>query len=159
MARRAGAVNGLIVFVLGLVIVAAVSGAVTGLAGTHGVVRGLRNVGLPTTWSRWRDVAGLGGVVAVVAMVVGSMAGGILGERWHTKLLARALDPAIGPEVRTRPARTDDEVDVRDGVGGAADGDRLAAAQRDEADRVAAEGTAEIRVDCSNTRHHHFIRR
>src|SRR4051812_17026842 len=128
MARRAGAVNGLIVFILGLVIAAVVGGAVTGLAGTHGVVQALRDLGLPPTWARGGGIAGFSGLAVWGAMIIGSIAGGTLGERWHTKLLVRAMDPAIGPETRTRtratatdtndvdtdsPADVDD-VDVRD---------------------------------------------
>src|SRR4051812_18860443 len=102
MARRAGAVNGLLVFVVGLVIAGAVGGAVAGLGGTDNVVRGIRNVGLPTTWSQWREIGTFAGIASLAAMILGSIMGGMMGERWHTKLLARALDPAIGPEGRTR---------------------------------------------------------
>src|SRR4051794_33935394 len=150
MARRAGAVNGLLVFVLGLLIAGAVGGAVAGLGGTDNVVRGIRNVGLPTTWSQWRDIGTVAGIASLAAMILGSIMGGMMGERWHTKLLARALDPAIGPEGRIRrdAVISSEQADARhaeaehrvrsaradeDGVIDARD-DRLAAAQREEAD-------------------------
>jgi hypothetical protein len=31
-------------------------------------------------------------------MLIGSLVGGADGERWHTKLVRRALDPSIGPD-------------------------------------------------------------
>jgi hypothetical protein len=37
-------------------------------------------------------------------MVLGALTGGIQGERWHGKLLARAVDPAFGPEAEERAA-------------------------------------------------------
>ena len=58
----------------------------------------LRNVGAPTTWHEWRDVGTVAGVAALVAMLLGSILGGSLGDRWHTKFLARAIDPTVGPE-------------------------------------------------------------
>jgi hypothetical protein len=61
-------------------------------------------------------------------MLVGSILGGVSGERWHGKLVARALDPTIGPEHEVAPTEvrsegrhfttdgdtTKREVDVRD---------------------------------------------
>jgi hypothetical protein len=94
--------HGLLVFVLGLVVAAAVGGAVAGLGGTDNVVNGVRSTGLPTSASQWRNIATVAGIGALLAMFLGSLLGGSLGERWHTKLLTRALDPEVGPEARTR---------------------------------------------------------
>lgn len=102
MARRAGVLNGILVFVLGLVMAAAVAGAVAGLNGTDNVVRGIRSVGLPTSADQWREIGTVAGIASLAGMLLGSLFGGRLGERWHSKLLMRALDPAIGPEGRMR---------------------------------------------------------
>ena len=66
------------------------------------MVDGVRSVGLPTTAHQWRDIGTFGGIAAVAAALIGSLAGGAMGERWHTKVLARALDPSVGPEGRIR---------------------------------------------------------
>ena len=119
-------------------------------------------------------------------MVLGSILGGMSGERWHSKLLVRALDPAIGPEGRTRrdaetsieqaeARHTEAEDRVRmtradrtDGTDRTrTDDERFAAAQRDEADQVADEQaaqddatderSAEIRSDGSHSKGRHFL--
>jgi hypothetical protein len=102
MARRAGAANGVLVFVLGLVVAGLIAAAVDGLGGTDRVVDGVRSVGLPTTASQWRDIGTVAGIGSLLAMLVGAVLGGALGERWHTKLLTRALDPTVGPEATLR---------------------------------------------------------
>ncbi|HEX2274017.1 MAG TPA: hypothetical protein VHG90_09110 [Acidimicrobiales bacterium] len=63
MARRAGALHGVAVFVLGVLIVAVVAVVVRQAAGTETVVERLRDMGLPTTGDEWSDV----GTVAEVA--------------------------------------------------------------------------------------------
>jgi hypothetical protein len=98
MARRSGFVNGLGVFVLGVVIALVVGVLVKQAGGGSSITTALRNVGAPTTWNEWRDVGTIAGVAALAAMLFGAVLGGAAGERWHGKLLARALDPAIGPE-------------------------------------------------------------
>ena len=116
MARRAGLVNGLLVSVLGLAMAGAVAGSVAGLGGADNVMRGIRNVGLPTTWAQWRGIGTFAGIASLAAIIVGSILGGMLGERWHTKLMARALDPAIGGtpdvDVRDRTDGADSDADV-----------------------------------------------
>ena len=102
MARRAGILHGLAVFVLGVVVVAVVAVVVRQAAGTETVVARLRDLGLPTTRSEWSHVGSVAGVASVVAMLVGAVLGGMLGERWHAKLLARALDPGVGAEAEAR---------------------------------------------------------
>jgi hypothetical protein len=98
MARRSGVANGIGVFVLGVIIALVVGVLVKQAGGGSSITSALRNVGAPTTWHEWRDVGTIAGIAALVAMLLGAIAGGSFGDRWHTKLLARALDPAIGPE-------------------------------------------------------------
>lgn len=104
MSRRAGATNGFMVFVLGVVVAVAVTGLVNVFTDGDDILRNLRNVGVPTTGAEWRDVGTVAGIGSLLAMVVGAVLGGILGERWHGKLVARALDPTIGPEAEARAA-------------------------------------------------------
>lgn len=104
MARRAGATNGLMVFVLGVVVAAGVAGLVNVFTDGDEILRNLRNVGVPTSGDEWRDLGTVAGIGSLLAMLVGSVVGGALGERWHTKLLALAADPNVGPEAEARAA-------------------------------------------------------
>jgi hypothetical protein len=98
LARRSGVINGLGVFVLGVIVALVVGVLVKQAGGGSSITTALRNVGAPTTWHEWRDVGTIAGIAALAAMLIGSMLGGSAGDRWHSKLLARALDPALGPE-------------------------------------------------------------
>jgi hypothetical protein len=70
-------------------------------------IRGnLRSLGIPTTGAEWSDVGTLAGIGSLAAMLVGALLGGMLGERWHTKLTRRAASPDYGPD-RDQPS-TDD---------------------------------------------------
>jgi hypothetical protein len=103
MARRAGLTNGLLVFVAALVVAAITVGVVqvTGASGEalERVRESLRNFGVPTSGRQWDDVGTVAGIAALVGMFVGSLLGGVLGERWHVKLAHNALDTvhAVGP--------------------------------------------------------------
>lgn len=97
MARRAGAVNGLVVFVLSLVIAAAVGALVGSQTDSASVMSNLRAIGVPTSGSQWAGIGTIAGIVSLVVMLIGSLLGGVLGERWHGKLVARAVDPEVGP--------------------------------------------------------------
>ena len=112
MARRSGAMNGVMVFFVGLLIALGVAAAVNGFADADAVSRDLRGVGVPTTWDEWRDVGAVAGIASLLAMLLGSLAGGIKGERWHGKLLARAWDPEVGDGVPVAPSSR--HVDLRD---------------------------------------------
>lgn len=113
MARRSGAMNGFAAWVLGLLVVAGVGAAVSTQTDTETVMDGLRSVGVPTSGDEWEAIGSIAGISALLAMLIGSLLGGAMGERWHGKLLARALDPTVGPEV-----------DLRDGEGRTVDEDR-----------------------------------
>jgi hypothetical protein len=102
MARRSGVAHGVAVFVLG-VILAALAGALVGAASDTDAIRtNLRNLGVPTTADEWSSVATIAGLVALAAMLIGAILGGSLGERWHGKLVRRALDPDVGPAAEAR---------------------------------------------------------
>jgi hypothetical protein len=102
MARRAGVLHGVVVFVLGLAVAAVAAVVARQVGGTETAVANLRDLGVPTTAKEWGDVATVAGIASLVAMVVGAVAGALLGERWHTKLVSRALDPDVGAEAEAR---------------------------------------------------------
>ena len=100
MARRSGVMQGLLVFVtaiLAVAVVAAVTRILTDVD-TDRILENLRSLGVPTTRDEWADVGTFAGVLSLASMLAGSVLGGAFGERWHNRLLTRALDPDIGPE-------------------------------------------------------------
>lgn len=111
MARRSGLLHGAAVFVLGLLAAIAVGGLVSVVADESkddDLGDTLRSIGAPTTLDEWGDVAAITAVAAVALMAVGAILGGLLGERWHTKLARRALDPEYGPEADARRREADE---------------------------------------------------
>ena len=116
MGRRAGLTHGLLVFVLGLVVVAAVAGITSATADGDAISRELQNQGIPTAADDWRDIGLLAGVGVLAAMLVGSILGGIKGERWHGVLVTRALDPEVRPRGESeadQSPRRDDGADTQ----------------------------------------------
>jgi hypothetical protein len=139
MARRAGLLHGVGVFILALVIVALIA-AVTATQADTSVIRGnLRSLGIPTTGAEWGEVGTLAGIGSLAAMLVGAVLGGMLGERWHTKLTRRAASPKYGPD-REQPTTDDRAAPARD----AADRDR---ADRDRAEQGRSEDGGATRID------------
>lgn len=116
MGRRAAVLHGLGVFLGSLVIAAVVSGVVGGLADDDQLRSNLRSVGIPTTWDQVSDVALVGVIVSLAAMLVGAVAGSVLGERWHTKLARRAADPEIGPAADLRRRADAEDAARRDRI-------------------------------------------
>jgi hypothetical protein len=107
MARRAGLLNGLAVFVLAVVLVAAVAAIAASQADADPVRANLRSLGIPTTGTEWGKVATVAGIGSLAAMLVGALLGGVLGERWHTKLTRRAVSGKYGPDRADRPGERD----------------------------------------------------
>ena len=105
MARRAGVTHGVVVFFIGVLVAVAAAAAVEALGATDDVVARLEQLGVPTTAEQWSDIGTVAGIASLVGMLAGCLLGGAAGERWHAKLLARALDPAIGPEGYARVAQ------------------------------------------------------
>lgn len=58
----------------------------------------LRSLGIPTTGTEYGQAATVAGIASLIALVVGSVLGGALGERWHARLVARAADPTVGAQ-------------------------------------------------------------
>lgn len=124
MARRAGLLNGLGVFVVAVIIVAVVGALVASQADAGAVRTNLRSLGIPTSGTEWGKVGTVAGVASLVAMLVGALLGGMLGERWHTKLSRRATSPDYGPAPtdpapaeRDRQTGSVDQANERDPTG------------------------------------------
>lgn len=138
MARRRGVLHGVLVVVTTLVALATatVIARLMTDADADTILRNLRSVGVPTTGNEWRDVATGAAIASLAAMLIGSVLGGRVGDRWHTRLLRRAVDPDIGPEASLRrdaDAAHDDAATrvERHRIGGGVDlRDRLAADER-----------------------------
>ena len=101
MARRAGVLNGLAVAILGLAIAAAVA-ALVRASDAETINTSLRSLGVPTTADEYGQALSVAGIASLAAILIGSLLGGSLGERWHGKLLARAVDPNVGTEAGAR---------------------------------------------------------
>jgi hypothetical protein len=98
VARRAGGLHGAVVGGAGAVTLALAVGIAHVQDGTTAVVDRFEDFGAPTAASDWTGVAAVAGVAAVLVVLAGSLVGGVRGERWHQRLMDRALDPAVGPE-------------------------------------------------------------
>jgi hypothetical protein len=103
MARRAGLLNGLAVFVLAIVLITAVGAIVASLADVDTIGTNLRSLGIPTSGSEWSDIGTLAGIASLAAMLIGALVGGVLGERWHSKLTRRAVSGKYRPDPGDRP--------------------------------------------------------
>jgi hypothetical protein len=98
MARRNGLAHGAGVLLLGVVIVGGVAALVRSSAGAGAITDNLRSLGIPTTADEYGQAGTVAGIASLIAVVVGSLLGGALGERWHARLFARAADPTVGAQ-------------------------------------------------------------
>ncbi len=147
LARRAGALNGGLVLVVALLIGAVVALVVGTQGDTEAVASDLRVIGVPTSGDDYASVATIAGIVALVAMLAGSVLGGLTGERWHGKLTSRAFSPEVGPEAAARQ-----EIEAQQGAdlaqapaqqaGGPSLTERLAADRRAATSGLGSEGEA-----------------
>ncbi len=102
MARRTGLRHGVLVFAVGVGVLAGAAG-IAGVEGAGAAIRDrLESFGAPTDTSTWFGIAVVTGAAAFGGMLLGAVLGGVRGERWHQRLVARALDPDIGPEADLR---------------------------------------------------------
>jgi hypothetical protein len=146
MARRAGLIHGLAVFILALAIVALIAAIAATQTDTSAIRGNLRSLGIPTTGAEWSDVGTLAGIGSLAAMLVGALLGGMLGERWHTKLTRRAASPKYGPD-RDQPT-TDD----RAATAPTREADDRDPAERDQAERGQSDGGGATRIDQDHPR-------
>ena len=107
MARRAGLLNGLAVFLLALLLVGVVGAVAASQADAEAIRGNLRSLGIPTTGTEWGKAGTIAGIGSLAAMLVGALLGGILGERWHSKLTRRAVSGRYRPDRDDQPADRD----------------------------------------------------
>lgn len=107
MARRAGGANGLFVFILGILLAVGVGAAVGSQGGSTAVMDHLRSLGVPTRWSEWSAIGTAAGAGSLLAMLLGSLFGGMKGERWHGKLVTLAT---TGSQVEPIDLRSKEEL-------------------------------------------------
>jgi len=113
MARRAGILHGALVFVVSLVVGAVAGAVVSSVADSSEIEQNLRSIGVPTTMDQVTEVAVAGVILSLVAVLLGSLLGGALGERWHTKLARRVADPEIGTTADERARLEAEEAERR----------------------------------------------
>jgi hypothetical protein len=108
MAWRRGIVHGIGVFVGSLAVVGAVVLLVrlTEPDDMKAVREAFEGLGIPTTREEWGNVGSAVGVLSLAGMFLGSLIGGVLGERWFTKVSRRALAAEV--DVRERMEATND---------------------------------------------------
>ena len=106
MARRAGLLNGLAVFLLAVVLVAVVGAIAASQTDAEAIASNLRSLGIPTTGTEWGKAGTVAGIGSLAAMLLGALFGGVLGERWHSKLTRRAVSGKYRPD-RDQPADRD----------------------------------------------------
>jgi hypothetical protein len=116
MARRAGLLNGLAVFLLALLLVAVVGAVAASQADAETIGSNLRSLGIPTTGTEWAKAGTVAGIGSLAAMLLGALLGGVLGERWHSKLTRRAVSGKYRPDRHDQPAGRDHDqtLDHRD---------------------------------------------
>ena len=119
MARRAGWLNGLAVFVLAILVPAILAAILSSQADKVDPAAGptalgnLRSIGVPTSGEEWAEIGTIVGLGSLLAMLAGSVLGGILGERWHSK-----LPRPVPTETRTVVDRADPDVHPQETTGG-----------------------------------------
>ena len=95
MSRRAGGRHGVMVFLLSAVLIGAIALIAWAMSGDLNVASDLRDNGVPTDENTWADI-GLGAAIAAgVAMLLGSILGGIRGDRWHGRLATAVVEHRV----------------------------------------------------------------
>ena len=129
MARRAGWLNGLAVFVLAVLVPAILAAILSSQADQVDpnvgptALGNLRSIGIPTSGEEWAEIGTIVGLGSLLAMLAGSVLGGILGERWHGKLprpvhtetrtVVDRADPDVHPVETTRAFESEDRTPPR----------------------------------------------
>jgi hypothetical protein len=113
MARRNATLHG-VALAIGTLIVGAIAGGIVSILTDDAAVRSnLRSIGVPVTGDQVTDVAIVGVIVSLAAIVIGSVLGATLGERWHAKLARRVDDPEIGASADERRRLEEEQEDRR----------------------------------------------
>jgi hypothetical protein len=111
MGRGAGFLNGLLVPIVAVLVLLAVGAIASALGAEAELNNPLDNVRLPIEESNLVDIGTGIGIAVLVAMFLGSIIGGMLGARWHTKLERRVAARHLGDtgDPRHDDARAADE--------------------------------------------------
>jgi hypothetical protein len=96
MGRGAGFLNGLLVPIVAVLLLLAVGAIASALGAEAELNNPLDNVRLPVENSNLVDIGTGIGIAVLVAMFLGSIIGGMLGARWHTKLERRVAEKHLG---------------------------------------------------------------
>ena len=96
MGRGAGFLNGLLVPIVAVLVLLAVGAVASALGAEAELNNPLDNVRLPIENSNLVDIGTGIGIAVLVAMFLGSIIGGMLGARWHTKLERRVAEKHLG---------------------------------------------------------------
>jgi hypothetical protein len=92
------------VFLLALLLVAVVGAIAASQADAEAIGSNLRSLGIPTTGTEWTKAGTIAGIGSLAAMLLGALFGGVLGERWHSKLTRRAVSGKYRPGRDDQPA-------------------------------------------------------
>ncbi|HZA49891.1 MAG TPA: hypothetical protein VE549_04070 [Myxococcaceae bacterium] len=114
MGRGAGAVHGLLVPMLALIVAAVVVGVVAVLGATANLNLPFGDFRLPIDEGDLVEFGVGVGVASLIAMFLGGILGGMTGARWHTKLERHAVDAgreslAVEERERAEVRRADEE--------------------------------------------------
>jgi hypothetical protein len=109
MSRGAGFVNGLLVPVLALIVAAVVAAAVNAMGAAANLNLPFDESQLPIEGDNLADFGQVVGIASLIAMFVGGILGGTLGQRWHTKLERRVMDEKEAEAEERRRAALDRE--------------------------------------------------
>ena len=89
MARGSGILNGVLVPIVAIVLVAILGALVAGIADQTTDLRPGQIQQLPLPLGSLSDLGSIVGIALLVAMLVAGALGGAMGQRWHTKLEKR----------------------------------------------------------------------
>lgn len=89
MARGSGILNGILVPIVAIVLIAILGALVAGIGDQATDVRPEQIQQLPLPLGSLSDLGTIVGIALLVAMLVAGALGGALGQRWHTKLEKR----------------------------------------------------------------------
>jgi hypothetical protein len=111
MGRGAGFLNGLLVPIVAILLLLAVGAIASALGAEAELNNPFGTVRLPVEESNLVDIGTGIGIAVLVAMFLGSIIGGLLGARWHTKLERRVAERHLGDvaDERRDEARAADE--------------------------------------------------
>jgi hypothetical protein len=91
MGRGAGLINGFLVPVVALIVAAIVAAAVNAMGAAANLNLPFDESQLPIEGDNLADFGQWVGIASLIAMFVGGILGGVLGQRWHTRLERRIL--------------------------------------------------------------------